>query len=84
MDMSTHSTAENLEGVVDLPAAPETTFVAGRRKKDELGESNVAEPLIESTNEVPMEFLRLGLPAAIFLWVAVALVAYGAYRLLAS
>jgi hypothetical protein len=84
MDVSTHSTAENLEGVVDVRVAPETTIVPGGRKKDELGESNVAEPLIESTNEVPMEFLRLGLPATIFLWVAVALVVYGAYRLLAS
>jgi hypothetical protein len=82
--MSTHSTAEKLEGVADLPLAPETTIVPERRKKDELGESNVAEPLIESTNEVPMQFLRLGLPAAIFLWIAVALVVYGAYRLLAS
>ena len=78
MDMSTHSTAENLS------VAPETTIVPERRKKDGLGESNVAEPLIESTNEVPMQFLRLGLPAAIFLWVAVAFVVYGAYRLLAS
>jgi hypothetical protein len=84
MDMSTHSTAENLEGVVDVRVAPETTIVPGGRKKDELAESNVAEPLIESTHEVPMQFLRLGLPAAIFLWVAVALVVYGAYQLLAS
>jgi hypothetical protein len=82
--MSTHSTAEKLEGVADLPLAPETTIVPERRKKDELGESNVAEPLIESTNEVPMQFLRLGLPAAIFLWVAVAFVVYGTYRFLAS
>jgi hypothetical protein len=78
MDVSTHSTAENHEGVVDAPVAPETRIVPGWHKED------VVEPLIEPTNEVPMQFVRLGLPAAIFLWFVVGLVAYGAYRFFAG
>jgi hypothetical protein len=84
MDMSTHSSAQSLDGVVEVSAALETSVVRDGRKRHDLGESDVAEPLVESTNEVPMQFVRLGLPAAISLWFVVALAVYGAYRFIAG
>jgi hypothetical protein len=82
MDMSTPSTAHSLDGL-DVSVVGETTVVRDARDRDELGEENVSDSL-GSTNEVPMQFVRLGLPAAIFLWFIVGLVAYGGYRLLAG
>lgn len=82
MDMSTPSTAHSLDGV-DVSVVGEPTVVRDARERDGLGKENVADSL-GSANEVPMQFVRLGLPAAIFLWFVVGLVAYGAYRFLAG
>lgn len=82
MDMSTPSTAHSLDGV-DVSVVDETTVVRDARERDELGEENVSDSR-GSTNEVPMEFVRFGLPASIFLWFVVGLIAYGAYRFLAG
>jgi hypothetical protein len=82
MDMSTPSTAQSLDGALDAPVR-ETSVVRNGRERDDLGERDIAASL-ESTNEVPMQFVRLGLPAAIFLWFVIGLVAYGAYRFLAG
>jgi hypothetical protein len=84
MDMSTHSSAQSLDGVVEVSVALEAPVVRDGGKRHDLGESDVAEPLDESTNEVPMQFVRLGLPAAISLWFVVGLVVYGAYRFIAG
>jgi hypothetical protein len=84
MDMSTHTSAQSLDGVVEVPVALEAPVVLDGCKRHDLGEPDVAEPLVGSTNEVPMQFVRLGLPAAISLWFVVALVVYGAYRFIAG
>jgi hypothetical protein len=84
MDMSTRSSAQSLDGVVEAPVALEAAVVRDRSKRHDLGESDVAGPLVESTNEVPMQFVRLGLPAAISLWFVVGLVVYGAYRFISG
>jgi hypothetical protein len=83
MDMSTPSTAQNLDGAVDASLVRATTSIRDISKGDALGEPNVADP-VEATNEVPMQFVRLGLPAAILLWFVIGLVAFGAYRFLAG
>ena len=84
MDMSTHSAAGSIDGVVDVPA-PRGARVA---QEDTVGnvpeERIVVEPLMESIGDVPMQFVRVGLPAAIFLWVVLALVGYIAFRFLAG
>ena len=84
MDMSTHSSAQSLDGLVEVSVALEAPVVRDGCKRHDLGESDVAEPLVESTNEVPMQFVRLGLPAAISLWFVVGLAVYGAYRFIAG
>jgi hypothetical protein len=84
MDMSTRSSAQSLDGVLAVPVALGASGVRDGGKRHDLGESDEAEPLVESTNAVPMQFVRLGLPAAISLWFAVGLVVYGAYRLIAG
>ena len=83
MDMSTPSTAQSLDGAVDAPLVRKTSVVRDGRESDDLGEPDIAASL-ESTNEVPMQFVRLGLPAAILLWLVIGLVAYGAYRFFAG
>ena len=83
MDMSTPSTAHSLDGALDAFVVTETSVVRDGRERDDLGEPDIAASL-ESTNEVPMQFVRLGLPAAIFLWFVIGLVAYGAYRFFAG
>jgi hypothetical protein len=84
MDMSTPSTAQSLDGAVDASVVRETNVVVGDgHERDHLGERDIGASL-ESTNEVPMQFVRLGLPATIFLWAVLALVVYIAYRLLAG
>jgi hypothetical protein len=83
MDMSTPSTAQSLDGAVDASVFRKTSVVRDARERDDLGEPDIAASL-ESTNEVPMQFVRLGLPAAIFLWLVIGLVAYGAYRFFAG
>ena len=83
MDMSTPSTAQSLDGAVDASVVGKTSVVRDARDRDDLGEPDIAASL-ESTNEVPMQFVRLGLPAAIVLWFVVGLVAYGAYRFFAG
>jgi len=78
MDMSTHSAAESLDGVVDVPVP------RGARVAQEVAhvpeERAAVEPFMESIGDVPMQFVRVGLPAAIFLWVMLALVGYIAFR----
>ena len=83
MDMSTPSTAHSLDGALDASVVRGTGVVRDGRERDDLGEPDIAASL-ESTNEVPMQFVRLGLPAAIFLWFVIGLVAYGAYRFFAG
>jgi len=83
MDMSTPSTAQSLDGAVHASVVRKTSVVRDARERDDLGEPDIAASL-ESTNEVPMQFVRLGLPAAIFLWLVIGLVAYGAYRFFAG
>jgi hypothetical protein len=80
MDMSTPSTAHALSGA---DVSGERMVFPDARDRDEVGEENVTDPS-GSTNELPMQFLRFGLPAAIFLWFLVGLVAYGAYRFVAG
>jgi hypothetical protein len=82
MDMSTPSTAQSLDGAVNTSVVRATSVVRDGRG-DDLAEPDIAASL-ESTNEVPMQFVRLGLPAAIFLWFVIGLVAYGAYRFFAG
>ena len=84
MDMSTHGSAQSLDGVVEVPVALRAPGVRDGGRRHDLGESDVAETLVESTNEVPMQFVRLGLPAAISLWFVVGLAVYGAYRFIAG
>jgi hypothetical protein len=83
MDMSTPSTAQSLDGALDASVGRKTNVVRDGRERDDLGEPDIAASL-ESTNEVPMQFVRLGLPAAIVLWLVIGLVAYGAYRFFAG
>jgi hypothetical protein len=83
MDMSTPSTAQSLDGARDASVVRETSVLRGGRETDDLDERDIAASP-ESTNDVPMQFVRLGLPAAIFLWFVIGLVAYGAYRFLAG
>lgn len=80
--MSTPSTAHTL-GDVGVSVSRERAAVPIVRARDELAEESVTD-LLESTNEVPMQFVRLGLPVALFLWFLVALIAYGGYRFLAG
>jgi hypothetical protein len=80
MDMSTPSTAHALGGA-DVSGEP--MVAPDARDRDEVGDENVMDPS-GSANEMPMQFVRFGLPAAIFLWFLVGLVAYGAYRFLAG
>jgi len=82
MDMSTPSMAQNLDDAVDIPVVGETRVVRDGREQDDFGEPSIAGSP-ESTNEFPMQFVRLGVPAAIFLWLVLGLVAYGAYRFFA-
>ena len=82
MDMSTPSTAHTLDGV-GVSTGGEPTVVSDGRDRGELGEEDATDSL-GSMNEVPMQFVRLGLPVAIFLWFLIALVAYGAYRFVAG
>ena len=81
--MSTPNTAQSLEGAFDVSVVGETSVVRDRREKDHLREPDTAASH-ESTNDIPMQFVRLGLPAAIFLWFVFGLVAYGAYRFFAG
>ena len=83
MDMSTPSTAHSLDGALDASVVRETSAIRDGRERDDLGEPDIAASLA-STNEIPMQFVRLGLPAAIFLWFVIGLVAYGAYRFFAG
>jgi hypothetical protein len=84
MDMSTPSTAQSLDGALDASVVRETSVaVRDGRERDDLGERDIAASL-ESTNDIPMQFVRLGLPAAIFLWFVFGLLAYGAYRFFAG
>jgi hypothetical protein len=82
MDMSTPSTAHTLDGV-GVPTAGEATVIPDGRERGELGEENVTDSL-GSMKEVPMQFVRLGLPVAILLWFLIGLFAYGAYRFVAG
>ena len=81
-NMSTPSTVHTL-GSVGIPVSGERAVVPNARARDELAEGSATE-LNGSTNELPMQFVRFGLPAAIFLWFLVGLVAYGAYRFVAG
>jgi hypothetical protein len=83
MDMSTPSTAQSLDGALDASVRATSVAVRDGRERDALGERDVAASL-ESTNDIPMQFVRLGLPAAIFLWFVFGLLAYGAYRFFAG
>lgn len=83
MDVSTPNTAPSLEGAFDVSVVGETNVVRDRRERDHLREPDTAASH-ESTNDIPMQFVRLGLPVSIFLWFVVVLVAYGAYRFLAG
>ena len=83
MDMSTPSTAHSLDGALDASVVRETSVIRDGRERDDVGEPDIAASLA-FTNEIPMQFVRLGLPAAIFLWFVIGLVAYGAYRFFAG
>jgi len=83
MDMSTPSTAHSLDGALDASVVRETSVIRDGREREDLGEPDIAASLA-FTNEIPMQFVRLGLPAAIFLWFVIGLVAYGAYRFFAG
>ena len=83
MDVSTPNTAQSLEGAFDVSVVGDTSVVRDRRERDHLRETDTGAPH-ESTNDIPMQFVRLGLPAAIFLWFVFVLVAYGAYRFFAG
>jgi hypothetical protein len=80
--MSTHDMAQRLDGAIDVSVVGETSVVRDRRERADLRELDTAAH--ESTNDVPMQFVRLGLPAAIFLWFVFVLLAYGAYRFFAG
>jgi hypothetical protein len=79
-NVSTPTTAHTL-GSVGVSVSGERAVLPSARSRDELAEKSVTD-LPGPTNEVPMQFVRLGLPVAIFLWFVVGLIAYGAYRLL--
>jgi len=83
LDVSTPNTAPSLEGAFDVSVVGETNVVRDRRERDHLREPDTAVSH-ESTNDIPMQFVRLGLPVSIFLWFVAVLVAYGAYRFLAG
>lgn len=80
--MSTPSTAHALREV-DVSVGGEPAVAPEPRNSDEVGNENVTD-LSGSTNDVPMQFVRFGLPVAMFLWFVVGLVAYGAYRFVAG
>ena len=82
MDMSTPDMAQRLDGAIDVSVVGETGAVRDRRERDDLREPDTAAH--ESMNDIPMQFVRLGLPATIFLWFVFVLVAYGAYRFFAG
>ena len=82
MDMSTPDMAQRLDGAIDVSVVGETSVVRDQRERDDVRESDTATH--ESTNDVRMQFVRLGLPAAIFLWFVFVLLAYGAYRFFAA
>lgn len=82
MDVSTPSTAHTLDGV-GVSTGGEPTVIPDGRETGKLGEEDVTDSL-GSMNEVPMQFVRLGLPVAVFLWFLIALFAYGAYRFVAG
>lgn len=82
MDMSTPDIAQRLDGAIDVSVVGETSVVRDRRERDDLREPDTAAH--ESMNDIPMQFVRLGLPATIFLWFVFVLVAYGAYRFFAG
>jgi hypothetical protein len=74
--------AQRLDGAIDVSVVGETSVVRDRREREDLREPDTAAH--GSTNDVPMQFVRLGLPAAIFLWFVFVLLAYGAYRFFAG
>ena len=76
MDMSTPDMAQRLDGAIDVSVVGETGVVRDRPEPDTAAH--------ESMNDIPMQFVRLGLPATIFLWFVFVLVAYGAYRFFAG
>ena len=76
MDMSTPDIAQRLDGAIDVSVVGETSVVRDLREPDTAAH--------ESMNDIPMQFVRLGLPATIFLWFVFVLVAYGAYRFFAG
>jgi len=83
LDVSTPNTAPSLEGAFDVSVVGETNVVRDRRERNHLREPDTAASH-GSTDDIPMQFVRLGLPATIFLWFVFFLVAYGAYRFLAG
>jgi len=80
--MSTPNMAQRLDGAIDVSVVGETSVVRDRRERDDLRERETAAH--ESMNDIPMQFVRLGLPATIFLWFVFVLLAYGAYRFFAG
>jgi len=74
--MSTPDIAQRLDGAIDVSVVGETSVVRDLREPDTAAD--------ESMNDIPMQFVRLGLPATIFLWFVFVLVAYGAYRFFAG
>ena len=84
MDMSTHSAAGSIDGVVDVPAPRAATVAPKDRVGDMPKDRLLVEPLSPSVGDLPMQFVRVALPAAIFLWVVLALVGYIAFRFLAG
>jgi hypothetical protein len=74
--MNTPDMAQRLDGAIDVSVVGETGVVRDRREPDTAAH--------ESMNDIPMQFVRLGLPATIFLWFVFVLVAYGAYRFFAG
>jgi hypothetical protein len=80
--MSTPDMAQRLDGAIDVSVVGETGVVRDRRGRDDLREPDTTEH--ESTNDIPMQFVRLGLPATMFLWFVFVLLAYGAYRFFAG
>jgi di/tricarboxylate transporter len=81
MDMSTHSAAESLDGVAEVLVSRAATVAQEDRVGTTTAEQDVT-TVLRSEDDVPMKFVRVGLPATIFLWAVLALVGYMLYRLI--
>jgi len=82
MDMSTHSAAESLDGVAEVLVSRATSVAQEDRVGITTAEQDTT-TVLGAEDDIPMKFVRVGLPATIFLWAVLVLVGYMLYRLIA-